>query len=250
MKMLKDHFGLRNLHNLKKKHVLYVVEEWRENDKGTGAVANNLAHLRWLTEKLGKEKLLPAKNSELDIPAKPRDVRQGMFVTLERQTEILGKLENPKLKAAMLLALHFGMRFEEASLFRPRYDVDTSLNRVWIKRGTKGGRERFVPIVTQGQREVLALAQSLVAETQGCLIDPTQRYVQWKNHAYKEFRKASLSRASGSTFHDLRRTYAEMEMIRLLSKGRSIEQAAEAVSKRLGHNRTEILSAYIAWAKE
>lgn len=56
------------------------------------------------------------------------------------------------------------MRFEEASLFRQHYDVETSQQKVWIKRGTKGGRKRFVPIVTQGQREALAQAQALVAE--------------------------------------------------------------------------------------
>jgi len=218
VKNLWEHYKLRNLHNLQTKHVQYLVSLWKTTDKGKGNLQNNLSHLRWLLDKLGKSALLPARNVELGIEAKERNVRQGRFIGELRQAEILSKLQDPKLQVVVQLSAQFGMRFEEASLFRPHYDVsiDASGQKVWIKRGTKGGRERFVPIVTQGQRDVLAKAQALVADKQGCLIDKDLKYVQWKNHAYKEFRRAGLSRAGGSTFHDLRRTYAIMEMLRLV----------------------------------
>lgn len=38
-----------------------------------------------------------------------------------------------------------------------------------------------------------------------------------------------------------------METVRLIDKGHSPKQAAKIAAERLGHNRMEILSAYIAW---
>lgn len=56
-----------------------------------------------------------------------------------------------------------------------------------------------------------------------------------------------LGRKFDSRFHDLRRTFANSEMERLIAKGQTLEEAADIVSKELGHNRVEILEAYVAW---
>lgn len=246
VRLLRNTFGLQNLHNIGSKHVQYVVETWKANDTGKGALANDLSHLRWLLDKLGKTALLPKRNDELGIEPRPRDVRQGKIVPPKQLVEIVMRLD-PPTRALVLLGRYFGMRFEEASLFRPNYDVDSQMGLVWIKRGTKGGRPRYVPLVTQGQRVALEQVQALVADMQGCLIPKDLSYIQWKRRTYEKLRQAGLSKAQGSTFHDLRRTFAVEEMNRLVEKGRSPDEAARAVSKRLGHNRLEILSAYFAW---
>lgn len=244
---LREHFGLRNLHNLKAKHVEYLVREIRATDTGSGNAANRVSHLRWLLDKLGKPGLLGKGNEELGINTRARNVRQGKLVSTEKLADVMSKLGDVKTRALVMLARHFGMRFEEASLFRPHYDVDAG-GIVWIKRGSKGGRPRFVPIVTDEQRAALTQVKTLVADKFGCLVDQSVSYKTWRDRKYKEFRAAGLSRKDGTVFHDLRRTYAASETARLVEKGHTADEAAKIVSKRLGHNRIDILRAYVAFA--
>lgn len=244
---LREQFGLRNLHNLKAKHVTYLVGEIRAADTGSGNAANRLAHLHWLLEKLEKPGLLGKRNEDLGIKTRARNVRQGKVVSPEKLAQVMSKLGDAKSRALVMLARHFGMRFEEASLFRPHYDVDAG-GMVWIKRGSKGGRPRFIPVVTEEQRTILTQVKTLVADKFGCLVDQNVSYKTWRDRKYKEFRAAGLSRKAETVFHDLRRTYAASETARLVEKGHTADETAKIVSKRLGHNRVDILRAYIVLA--
>jgi len=242
VKMLRDRFGLRNLRNLKPKHTDYVVETWKATDNGRGAIQNNLSHLRWLLDKLGKSALVPS-NRKLGIKPRKRNVRQGRFVTDEQLQEVLEKLDDPRLRAVVLLGRHFGMRFEEASLWRPQRDFDRTMGRVYIKRGTKGGKERFVQVTTPEQRQVLDLVSKEFPGPKECAVPKLLSYIEWKGRAYKRLRKVGISRKTVS-FHDLRRTWARAERDRLLDKGESPEDAQKIVAKRMGHNRLDVLAAY------
>ena len=62
-------------------------------------------------------------------------------VSTEEAADVMAKLGDPKSHALVLLAQHFGMRFEKVSLFPPHYDVDAGRMRR-IKRGSKGDRHR------------------------------------------------------------------------------------------------------------
>jgi integrase len=120
-----------------------------------------------------------------------------------------------------------------------------SYTRVWIKRGTKGGRHRYVTVTTPEQRATIGFVRRLTPGLQDCLVPKDElKYSRWRQRVYKELRAVGIFRASGSTFHDLRRTFADRELKRLIGKGHTPEQAAKIVSKELGHNRVEILKAY------
>lgn len=242
---LHERFGLQKFDNLKAKHVAFLVERWKASDTGHRSIDQNLTHLRWLVHKIGKDNLVSRTNAELGIESGPRHTRAGKTVPDARFAEIVGAVTEPRLRAALLLARHLGLRFEEAMLFRPGRDFDG--HRVWVKRGTKGGRPRYLFLHNDRQREALQTARRLVTGD-GCLIPrecPT--YEKWRQQCYPQLQAAGMSRASGVVFHDLRRTYACERMDYLIrDRKMSPDRAAQLVARELGHGRTEVLRWYIA----
>ncbi len=242
---LHERFGLQKFDNLKAKHVAFLVDKWKEADTGRRSINQNLTHLRWLVHKIGKDNLVPRTNAELGIESGPRHTRAGKTVPDSKFTEIVGAVAEPRLRAALLLARHLGLRFEEAMLFRPGRDFNGQ--RVWVKRGTKGGRPRYLFPHNDRQREVIQEARRLVTGD-ACLIPrecPT--YEKWRQHCYGQLRAAGMSQASGVVFHDLRRSYACERMDYLVRERKmSPDRAAQLVARELGHGRTEVLQWYLA----
>ena len=241
---LTEKFGLQKLDNLKQKHVVFLVERWKETDTGRRSIEEKLTYLRWILQKIGKQNLLPKTNRELGIEPGPRHTRAGKVVTNDRLAEILTALPDPRIQSAVLLARHVGLRFKEAMLLRPWRDWDGT--RVWIKRGSKGGRPRYLFVHNEAQREVLEGARRL-ASKEGALIPrewPT--WESWRQHVYPILRAAGVGRQTDTPFHDLRRSYVVDRMDGLINdQGLDPERAAALVAREVGHSRTEVLRWYL-----
>ncbi len=240
---LAEKYGLLKLRNLKPKHVEALVEHWKASESSRGTIQNKLSHLRWLADKLGKTRLIPESNRDLGIETRERHTRAGKTIGDERLSRIVSDLADPKARLMVLMGRHFGMRFKEAALFRPHMDVSGRM--VWLKRGTKGGKPRYVWMVSPEQEAVIAAARKLVAEPRGCLVDQDKTYIHWKRSMYRKLQAAGLSRSTDEAFHDLRRTFAVREIDRLVAKGMSRADAAKNVAKKLGHNRVEVIRWYV-----
>jgi hypothetical protein len=232
---------------LKEKHIKGVVEAWKAEDKGRRGIEEKLSHLRWLVRKIGKANLVPRSNAELGVETGPRYTRAGKVVADDRFAEMLSAVADERIRAMMLLARHLGLRFKEAALFRP--DHDWQGDRLWVKRGTKGGRPRYLWLHNPRQAEVLSAAR-LLARGDAGLIPPQYRtYEEWRQHVYRVLRGAGVGRATDATFHDLRRTYLVERMKFLVSVKHAVPlQAAALVAREAGHGRLEILKWYIAEA--
>jgi len=244
---LHDHFGLQKWANLGAKHVAYVVESWKAQYAGKRTLDQKLTHFRWLVRKIGKANLLPRENRELGIEPAPRYTRAGKFLSEERLREILdGVADDPRRRMAVLLGRHLGLRFREAMLFRPWRDWEES-GRIWVKRGTKGGRPRYLFLHNPRQREVLEEARALVHGQDAALIpQEAATWEQWRQASYHKLRKAGMSRKLDAVFHDLRRTYAGERMHYLIRvRGLDQEHAERIVTRELGHNRREVLRWYL-----
>jgi len=244
-RLLHDYFGLQKWANLGAKHVAYVVERWKEEDTHRRSIANKLSHFRWLVRKIGKANLLPRSNEELGVEPGPRYTRAGKFVVQERLVEILGGVTEVRLRMAILLGRYLGLRNREAMLFRPWRDWDG--DRVWIKRGTKGGRPRYLFLHNAKQREVLEEARALVGGGDAALIPTEARtFKSWAGKCYERLRAAGMGRETDILFHDLRRTWAGTRMDFLIKvRGLDREHAERIVTRELGHSRREVLRWYL-----
>ncbi|MEW8411416.1 MAG: integrase domain-containing protein, partial [Candidatus Thiodiazotropha sp.] len=120
---------------------------------------------------------------------------------------------------------------------------------------TKGGRERVIPIRTEGQREVLDRARRLAGR--GSLIPSNRNYV----HQMRVY-EGNTRRAGLSHMHGLRHAYAQNRYEELTgwkcpaaggpnSKALTPEQkeidhqARLTISRELGHDREAVVSAYV-----
>ena len=241
---LHERFGLQKWDNLKAKHVKDVVTCWKMEDEGHRSIEEKLSHFRWLVRKIGKANLIPRTNEELGIVPGPRQTRAGKTVSDARLDEISGRVTDDRLRAALLLGRHLGLRFKEAMLFRPWRDWQG--NQVWMKRGTKGGRPRYLFLHNARQREALLWARSLVKGEEALIPREIPTYEKWRQYCYGALRKAGMGRKADVHFHDLRRSYAVDRMKSLLARGVGREDAARLVARELGHGRTEVLGWYVA----
>ncbi len=242
---LHERFGLQKWDNLGQKHVAHVIDRWRVDDTGRRSIDERLSHLRWLVRKIGKANLVPRTNAELGIDPGPRCTRAGKVVSDDRFAEMLAAVPDERVRTMMLLARHLGLRFKEAALFRPWRDWDQE--RVWVKRGTKGGHPRYLFLHNPRQAEVLNDARRFVKADEGIIPPECRTYEQWRQHVYRILRAAGIGRETDETFHDLRRKYL-CDRMKFLAKVKGMPpiEAARLVSREAGHHRLEILDSYLS----
>lgn len=166
---------------------------------------------------------------------------------------------SPRISIQLELIILFGLRVREAVMFQPNCCVTLDGNEVRLVKGTKGGRPRSIPVVTDQQRRVLARAQALVGQGEGHLGDPTKTLAQnIRSFRYALERLDICKKDLGVTPHGLRHQYAN-DRFESLTYGKKTpvrggvrgelppdEEAAvrRKVSEELGHSRIQITTAY------
>lgn len=160
----------------------------------------------------------------------------------------------------VLMARIFGMRLRETVLADiPRlYREAMRQGTINVQEGTKGGRkvERKIIIDAYGL-EILNEAKDLCKATNShCLIPPDQNYIMFIRREVARARTI-LKDHGIKGYHDLRSSYAceryqsiTLAAAPVFAGGRGVSRnldtaAREVISKELGHNRTEVLNAYI-----
>jgi len=243
--LIHERFGLQKWDNLKAKHVEDVVEAWKMEDTARRSIEEKMSHLRWLVRKIGKANLVPRSNAELGIEPGPRHTRAGKLISDARLAEMLAAVPDERVRMMMLLARHLGLRFKEASLFRPGRDWQEG--RVWVKRGTKGGQPRYLWLYQPRQGEVLEGARRLAQGDAAIIPQAFRTFEEWRQYVYPILRAAGVGRATDQMFHDLRRTYFCERMKFLITvRGMDRHRAAAIVAREAGHHREEILEWYLA----
>jgi len=126
-----------------------------------------------------------------------------------------------------------------------------------LKRGTKGGRVRRVPIDTPEKRAALEQAKQLVKSETGHLGDPTKTLAQNIRRFKYVCEKFGITKAQlGVTAHGLRHQYAEERYEQFSGTpapvrggapvARELDRAARLrVADELGHSRENIIGAYL-----
>lgn len=158
--------------------------------------------------------------------------------------------------AVVELARELGLRSKEASLIdaRAAYAEASASGYVTISEGTKGGREREVPITSERQLEALSRA----AETQGAdrsMIPADQSWKEWREGTLRDAREIVQSYTGGG-LHDLRSAYACERYEQLTGHAAPVaggeiadrevdREAREQIAEELGHGRIDVVSEYV-----
>ena len=254
-------FKVENPRNLNEKHVRALVQFWESESKTASTIQNRLSILRTFAGWIGKKNMVKSADCYLKDPS--RGKRQlsatddkswtGRGVQFDKLVSKVS--ETDKLVALQLRLMHaFGLRVEEALMLQPhRY---TEANYIIVRDGTKGGRERTVPIRNEYQREVLKAAQMFAKTPNARMMRAEHTLNQTKRRFYYILEKCGLTKSDlGATAHGLRHEYAN-DLFELIAKhpspvrgGTAIERIHEmrarlVVTEELGHSRVQITPAY------
>jgi integrase len=165
------------------------------------------------------------------------------------------------------LMKEFGLRCKEAVMFRPHQDIVTAAQAdkaaagaaeyLQLRRGTKGGRLRYVPVVTPTQLAAIEHARRVAPGENDSLSDPRYQLVRAIRHQRYVMELFGLTKAMlGVTAHGLRHGYAaeRYEAEAGVAPPVATDERADAavdlaarrqVSEALGHSRTQITSVYL-----
>ncbi|MBK5312434.1 MULTISPECIES: integrase domain-containing protein [unclassified Pseudomonas] len=182
---------------------------------------------------------------------------------VQRVVEVLGEQHHERVAAIVLLARATGMRLREAILADlPRLQREAEhLGRINIQDGTKGGRSG-----ASAPRWVVANAEVKAALQLARHASPTRsRNLLARDESYSEFLQQTVHPARETLhehglkgFHELRAAYACERYEQLTGHAAQVngghcyridraldQQARQQISVELGHNRIDVVSAYI-----
>ncbi len=228
---------------------------------------NLLSTVNVVLETMRKDKVLTIKPAQWI--GNRSNVRSTVPATVHRHALTVPTVQlhqNGQERVAVIaqLAREFGLRFKEASLLDANRAIRQAnrLGRINITQGTKGGRgkgsDRWVPI-NANNLAVLKQATELQNNERN-LIPPDMNYVQWRDHAYNQWRSATKNTAING-FHDMRAAYAceryqaitghpapVIAGVRRAQKTLDTH-ARTIISQELGHNRPDVIAAYVGSGK-
>jgi hypothetical protein len=174
--------------------------------------------------------------------------------------EVLAAAGQTRVAAVALLCRELGLRRKEACLLDLRLagHQARTLGRINVTDGTKGGRgrsaDRWVPAGIHAVRAIEVSVQA--AGQQARLVPNDQTLAQWLTHVSRQWSNAARPLGLGS-LRDLRSAYACDRYAQLTGAaapvvagerraGKAIDKVARGVlSQELGHNRTDVVAAYI-----
>lgn len=174
-----------------------------------------------------------------------------------------------RLAAQLDLQREIGLRFKESSLINAKTTLHEAEEKgiIKISSGTKGGRDRFVPITSQVQIDALRQAADIQG-TDRSLVPDHQTWSQYQNQSYRE-----ISQTKITGFHSERHHFANNRYKVLTGAGSPVRAGIEhhqhimyladilgisrqnaklvdlearlTVSRELGHSRISITNNYL-----
>jgi hypothetical protein len=256
-------FKLPDVRSFKERHMTALGHSWEAKCLSASTIQNRISIFRIFTEWIGKKGMI--RGSEIYVK-NPKTLERHLVAQTDKtwsgqQQYLKNKLATiQSLDKAVAIQLElqraFGLRMKEAAVLKPHMaDKENYLAVNW---GTKGGRDRIIPIQTNYQRDVLTRAKSMLENPNDSMIPKEYNYKQWRNHYYYICHQVGISRKNGIISHGLRHErlneiYTEVTGHDSPIKGgdeNSIDHSRKEIARQeiaevAGHSRKSISSVYI-----
>ena len=251
-----DGYQLEHVKFIKRRHIEHLVKKWLADEISVGTIKNRMSHLRWMTEKLGTANIIPS-NDELNIPKRVYIDHKDKSINLnEAQLEKISGDCSDYIKMSLRAQKLFGLRQEESLKICP-FIADQGDKLFLMKSWCKGGRERYIPILTDEQRQWLDDCKRLVKYKYNSLIPSDTSYATYRERFKKACVRAGFVKRHGHRHQYAQKRYEELTGFLCPVKGGPSKQqmtkdqrvkdkeARLAITKEMGHNRPNIVSVYI-----
>lgn len=253
-------YKLDTVQSLRGKHIEVLAKAWEARGLSASTLQNNLSTFRVFAGWIGKEGMVeraekyvsPGAASRSTIATHDKSWTAAGIDVRAKLAEVAAK--DARVGLQMALQAAFGLRAREAMQLRP-YVADKGTY-LALTVGTKGGRDRVVPIDTPEKRELIDRAKTFAASKLASTSDPNKTLAQVKNHYYHVLRSCGITRAEGLTSHGLRHGYANDRYEQITHQSspvrggttpdRDTDQAARLeVAEELGHSRESVTTHYL-----
>lgn len=257
-------FHLHDPSNFKPKHMKALGTYWEAQDLNSSTIQSRISVFRTFCQWIGKEGMIGDsadyvldKNSVKRVYAAKKDKSWSNPEKEIDMEEALDRVFKVDYRVALYITIAdaFGLRIRECYMLKPhRADHGSYLA---IAEGTKGGRDRVLPIETDDQRQVIDTAKYFAPKVTDHIGLPGKTLKQTVNRVNYVLRKCGITEKDlGATFHGLRHGYAN-NLFKSLSgenspvrgganiSGEVDELARLKVSEALGHSRKSVTSAYL-----
>lgn len=255
---------IRNLDEITSKQVRHFFLHLEKQGRSAAWMANVNTSVRRFGIWIGKPDLCPRLG---DLVEKPWSGKRRLAAQVSRGwdapdvvvDDIFQRVAEvcPMTSLHLRLAKLFGHRVQEFLMFRPARAIQG--DHLHLKEGTKGGRERFIPIETDEQRKWMDTALIMAERnSQGRLMAHEGLTLrQAIKHFYAILAECGINRKTlGLTAHGLRHSYAchvyedlTGEKAPILGGGevpRELDNRARMeIARRLGHGRISVTTAYL-----
>ena len=265
--------------NLGQRHIAAVIAVWRKEKLAPATIQTYLSFLRGFAQWIGKPGLV-RRPSAYGLSLEEYERHEAAQVDKSWAAQgidadaLIARIcqFDPHVGAAMKLVRAMGIRRKEAIMFRPHLSVvpfeatGLALHKrkadryVSIKAGSKGGRERFVPLDTAERIAAVAHAQSVVSTSDGHMGHPAHSLKQALRRFNYVLERFGVTRKElGVTAHGLRHEvlidqYKGLTGANPPVRGgermpRQVDASArQEVAELAGHSRKRAANAYLGGA--
>ena len=269
---LKELFGIKDLRDVRREHVISYAEmlnERFENGEISASTAQNyLSPVNIALENARLDRSCRVEGvRDVGLPSRTGIKLIDRSSTKQQHERAMSKLPN-HLAIKLELQREIGLRFKESCLIDARFALHQAQEKgvINIVCGTKGGRSREIHISQPSQIKAL---QHAVDEQAGkpSLIPLNQTWAQYQSYAYREMRDVDIC------FHQERHAYANArykqltgcyspvqanvphkEHIKYISKiliisphrAKTLDiETRKKIAEELGHSRISITNNYL-----
>ena len=254
-------YKLEDPRGLKPKHVQALVQHWEATGKAASTIQNMVSALRTFAVWIGKAGMVKDTASYASSPERVKVTTSATESKAWSDNEVgiaetianVGARDS-RVAMQLRLCLAFGLRRKEAVMLRPhRADKGMYLA---VTDGTKGGRDRVVPINSASKRETLDAAKAFVGPVLDAHMGGGQTLKQALNRFSNVLHRSGVNlRMLGVTGHGLRHEYLNGRYEEISGEKSPVRGGARpdkhteaharaAVAEEAGHTRSSITSAY------
>ena len=274
-------YGVTKWSNVDNKHVQSVVNSWKDNGLSDKTVKEYLSGVRAVAESFGNDKI-SSSNATFGLEKNTSGPKnQDLSCDQMKYEEAVKGLDNSndineqRLSVQMQYMRELGLRAEEArkldAIHAERQESPNGQQYIHITDGTKGGKERWVPISGKAEKALNQGKELQRKHKTKNTMDPNKNERQWAQYAYNTASKKGFTASNRLNFHSLRHGFAhqlfeeksgfqprvkyssrqDFEAAAQKSAGQGwktkYETACRAVESALGHGtgRSDIRGAYI-----
>ncbi|MGB8421378.1 integrase domain-containing protein [Paraburkholderia sp.] len=265
-------FKIESIYSVEGRHLRAVVAHWIDSGEAVGTMQGKLAHLKAFLEWMGKYGLVKSLydyRSKEELAAMGRN--RSYVTTTDKSWEANGvdvdaifaqiAQTDPHVAVQLKLQAAFGLRVKESCMLRIRKTLlelqSRDDDKFRVDKGTKGGRERDVPL--QLKLEVLHEALRLANDTTGSTIPSDYDWPRWRRRYYGILAQHGITKdEKGVTSHGLRHGWMQQRYEVLSGSPAPIKGSEErpdrathdatlrVIIEEVGHSKPEKSGMYIS----